>query len=380
MRIVFLAAGNGERLKPVTDSASKVMIPVANVPFISWAMDSAKKVGEVLVVCREEQEDVKSLGEETVFQKEALGTLNAVLAAKSAISGDFMVINGDCCFSEEDIMAVARTKGNAMGVSPAASVKDFGAVEVKDGRVTSLREKPAEGRGLVNAGIYKFTGDFWGFAGAEKSERGEYEITDAISAMLKERRINAVEVKSWMTLSYPWDILSANERLLKERGSSIAKSAVIMSGVTIEEPVAIGEGARIGPNAYIRKYSSIGRDCHIGNAVEIKNSVVMSGTKIPHMSYIGDSIVGRDCNLAAGFIAANLRLNGQNIGMRVKGEVRDSGRKKLGAVIGNGVKTGVRVSIMPGKKIRSGMAIPAGAIVVRDVEEQPNVSKMGKVI
>lgn len=381
MRVIFLAAGKGERLKPVTDSTSKVMTPVANKPFILWTLEPAKKAGDVLVVCREKQEDVRSLGEETALQREALGTLDAVLAAKSAVSGDFMVINGDCYFSGEDIIKIARAEGNAMGVFRVASMKGFGVVDVENGLVTSLIEKPAEdGEGFVNAGIYKFTPEFWRFAKAEKSDRGEYEITDAISAMLKENKIKAIETKSWMTITHPWDILEVNERLLKERGSLIAKDVVIMSGVVIEEPVAIGEGAKIGPNAYIRKYSSIGANCHVGNAVEIKNSVIMNGTKIPHMSYVGDSVVGKNCNLAAGFIAANLRLNEQNIGVRVKGEVKDSKRKKLGAIIGDNVKTGVRVSVMPGKKIGSGMAIPAGAIVVRDVEEQPNVSKMGKVI
>ncbi|MBS3054794.1 MAG: NTP transferase domain-containing protein [Candidatus Aenigmarchaeota archaeon] len=385
MDVIFFAAGKGERMMPLTENSSKVMLPVANVPFMRWSMEAAKKLGRAGIVCRREQEDVQSFarsaGAEIIIQEKPLGTLDALKACKARIAGDFLLINGDCMFSEEDVMKVASCNGNAAGIFRVQSLKNFGAVESSGGMLQRIREKPPEGgEGFANAAIYRFTRDIFDYLDAPLSRRGEYELTDAINEMAKRVKINVIEVPSWITLTYPWDVLDANQKILDARGSMIAAGAEIRSGSVIEEPVAIGEGAVIGPNAYVRKYSSIGRGCRIGNAVEIKSSIIMDGTKVPHLSYVGDSVVGKGCNLGAGFVTANLRLNEQSIGSRVKGIVVDTGRKKLGAIIGDDVKAGVRVSVMPGKKIWPGIAVPAGVIIKNDVEKQPNISKMGKVI
>ena len=78
----------------------------------------------------------------------------------------------------------------------------------------------------------------------------------------------------------------------------------------------IGEGCEIGPNCYIRPSTTIGDDCHIGAAVEVKNSIIMKGTKVPHLNYVGDSVIGEGCNLGAGTKIANLRLDKKNITSR----------------------------------------------------------------
>lgn len=82
-----------------------------------------------------------------------------------------------------------------------------------------------------------------------------------------------------------------------------------MNGSYIEGPVIIGEECKIGPNCYIRPYTSIGDKCHIGNACEIKNSIIMNNSNIPHQNYVGDSIIGENCNLGAGTKIANLRFD-----------------------------------------------------------------------
>ncbi|MBI4019342.1 MAG: NTP transferase domain-containing protein [Candidatus Aenigmarchaeota archaeon] len=385
MKIIFFAAGKGERMMPLTQDSSKVMLPVGNKPFIQWSLEAAGKIGPISIVCRADQKDVqflaRSIGAEIIIQEKPLGTLDALKSCKPHVAGDFLLVNGDCMFSEKDMIKIASCNANAMGILRVQSVKNFGAVESSGGILQRIREKPSEGgEGFANAAIYRFTKDIFDYIGAPISKRGEYELTDAINTMAKRFNIQTIEVPSWITLTYPWDILDVNQKVLDSFGSVIAKGAEIRSGCVIEEPVAIDEGAVIGPNSYIRKYSSIGKGCHIGNAVEIKSSVIMEGSKIPHLSYVGDSIVGKRCNLGAGFISANLRLNEQNVGSLVKGVAVDSGRKKLGAIIGDDVKTGVRVSVMPGKKIWPGIAVPAGAIIKNDVEKQPNISKMGKVI
>jgi len=137
--------------------------------------------------------------------------------------------------------------------------------------------------------------------------------------------------------------------------------------------VAIGDNATIGPNCFIRKYSSIGANCKVGNAVEIKNSVIMDNCHVSHLSYVGDSVVGKNCNIGAGTIFANLKLDDKNIWMKVNGNKIDTGIRKLGGIIGDNVKLGVNVTIMPGKKIWDNIMVPACATISEDVEKQPSL-------
>jgi N-acetylglucosamine-1-phosphate uridyltransferase (contains nucleotidyltransferase and I-patch acetyltransferase domains) len=178
-----------------------------------------------------------------------------------------------------------------------------------------------------------------------------------------------------MDVGYPWDLLSANEKLIEhvedERAGVIeenvvikgvlvlGKGAVIKSGTYIEGPCIIGENTSVGPNAYLRPGTTIGKNCHIGHAVEVKNSIVFDDTKIPHYNYIGDSVIGSGCNFGAGTKIANLRHD--------HGPVRVGGistrRKKFGAVIGDNVMFGINCSINTGASIGSGTRVGPGAVV-----------------
>jgi len=93
----------------------------------------------------------------------------------------------------------------------------------------------------------------------------------------------------------------------------------------------------------------------------------MAETKIPHLSYVGDSILGEGCSLGAGTITANLRFDNAKVKSKVRGALVASNRRKLGAILGDKVKTGINVSILPGVKIGSGAWLGPGAIVEKDV-------------
>jgi bifunctional UDP-N-acetylglucosamine pyrophosphorylase/glucosamine-1-phosphate N-acetyltransferase len=105
----------------------------------------------------------------------------------------------------------------------------------------------------------------------------------------------------------------------------------------------------------------------VGNACEIKNSIIMDNAHIGHLSYIGDSIIGEKGNLGAGTIAANYRLDAGTVKMMVKDKLVDSGRKKLGAVLGDNVKTGINALLMPGVKVGNDSWIGPNLIVQRDL-------------
>ena len=188
----------------------------------------------------------------------------------------------------------------------------------------------------------------------------------------------------WLDIGKPWDLLEANKMILSQTQTKIEgivedgavikgviivqKGAVIKTGAYIEGPALIGENAVIGPNCYIRAYTSIGKNVKIGNAVEIKNCIVMDDTNIGHLSYVGDSVIGRGSNFGAGTITANLRHDNGDVSVTVKGKRESSGRRKLGAIIGDNVKTGIGTSISPGVILHQGARTGIGVIVDKDIE------------
>ena len=139
---------------------------------------------------------------------------------------------------------------------------------------------------------------------------------------------------------------------------SIGKNTMIRSGSYIVGPVIIGQDCEIGPNCYLRPYTAIGDGCHIGSAVEVKNCIIMRGSKLPHHNYVGDTIIGEGCNFGAGTKVANLRLDKKEIwvaGINTK-------RRKLGAIIGDRVETGINASINVGSMIGNNTFIGLGAV------------------
>jgi len=145
---------------------------------------------------------------------------------------------------------------------------------------------------------------------------------------------------------------------------------VVRSGSYIVGPVIIGDDCDIGPNCYLRPYTAIGDNCHIGAAVEVKNSIIMRGSKIPHHNYVGDSIIGEGCNLGSGTKIANLRLDKKNV--EVAGI--DTRRRKLGAIIGDRVETGINASINVGSIIDNDAHIGPGAVVGGIISSEANIS------
>ena len=251
-------------------------------------------------------------------------------------------------------------------------------------------EKPAAGAApsnLANAGVYVFTKEIFGKIRQTKaSVRGEWELTDAVTLLAAEgRMVLAAELSKddWFDVGRPWDLLDANNWALKrlkhqvlgtiEQGAhligpvSVAESARIRSGAYIEGPVFIDENCDVGPNCFIRQGTSLGRNVRIGNACEIKNSIIMDHTHVGHLSYVGDSIFGEHCNLGAGTITANLRLDDGIIKMTVKDQVVSTGRRKLGAIFGDNVKTGIKSLFMPGVKVGANTWVGANLMVERDL-------------
>ncbi|WP_148882513.1 bifunctional sugar-1-phosphate nucleotidylyltransferase/acetyltransferase [Thermococcus aciditolerans] len=404
MKAVVLAAGKGERLRPLTDDRPKVILKVANRPIIGYVLENLDPfVDEFIIVVRYEKEKlIKALGDEFngkpityVEQLPGEGTAKAIESARKHIGEEeFIVANGDIYFEIEGVKdligAFRREKADAaLLVKEFDDLSHFGKIEVEGSLVSGVKEKPGKVSGYANLGVYIFKPEVFEFIGKTPvSKRGEYEITDTLNLMIGAGRRVAYAVYSgyWNDIGRPWNLLELNEYLLKNRlrheirgiveaGATIVppveigEGTVVRSGAYIVGPVKIGRNSRIGPNCFIRPATSIGDGCHVGNAVEVKNSIIMDGSNAPHLNYVGDSIIGENTNLGAGTITANLRHDRGNVKVEVKGKLEDSGRHKLGAIIGHNVKVGINVSIYPGRKIGSNSFIGPGVIVDRNVPQ-----------
>ena len=407
MKAVLLAAGEGVRLMPITATRPKHLIKVGGKPILQFCLESVKRAGidEAIIVTHYMGESIRNYfgdGENLglklsyVEQKAVLGTGNAAETAEPYVDGDFVLIYGDLLFGQNSVKTVLnqfkRGKTSAvMGVVPVEKPESYGIIEQdKEGNVKRIIEKPLAGKApsnLANAGVYVFSHEvFSKIKKTKKSIRGEWELTDAISLLVAEgKTVSAAQLSKddWFDVGRPWDLLDANIWALKrmehkvmgtvEEGAhligsvTVAESARIRSGAYIEGPVFIDEEADVGPNCFIRPGTSLGKKTRVGNGCEIKNSILMDGTHAGHLSYVGDSILGEKCNLGAGTIMANYRFDTGSIKMMIKDQAVDTGRRKLGAVLGDNVKTGIKSLFMPGVKVGANTWVGANFMVERDL-------------
>ncbi|HIP56486.1 MAG TPA: nucleotidyl transferase [Ignisphaera aggregans] len=404
---IVLAAGRGRRLQPFTETRPKPLLPVLDKPLIAKPLEMLRNLGisRVVVVVSYMKDALMSavkalaneIGIDVVFvdQREELGTAHAVKAVLRDYEEDAVIIHGDLYVDPDYVARVLKPlikeRKHDMVVVAARvdDIRRFGKLIVSGDRVLEIVEKPEEcGAGLANTGIYIVSVPVLKLVEfVERSPRGEYEFTDVVRLAHRhgfEVRYVEIESRSWMDVGYPWHIIEVNRLELEKRATRVLRGDVepyvtvkgpvivdegaeIRSGSYIVGPVYIGRDVEIGPNAYIRPYSVILQGSRIGFSVEVKESVVMEYVHASHLSYIGDSVVGEHTNLGAGTVLANLRFDNKNVKVTVEGERIDTGRRKLGALVGGYVKTGVNVSIMPGVKIGSYSVIYPGVTVYRDV-------------
>ena len=129
---------------------------------------------------------------------------------------------------------------------------------------------------------------------------------------------------------------------------SIAPGCSVEPGAVIVGPVIIAGGVSIRTGAYVRQNVLLGRGSLVGAHSEVKGSVLLPGAKAPHQAYVGDSILGREVNLGAGTICSNVKNIGREVTFRAGGEVHQTGLRKFGAILGDGVKTGCNTVLNPG--------------------------------
>ncbi len=392
MKAIVLAAGQGTRMRPLSATVPKPMLPVAGQPLVAHTLDAAIDAGaeELILVVGYEADVIRTqfgtsrqgVPINYAVQHERNGTAGAVAATRQYLEGPFAVLNGDTLYDPETINRLFSS-GPAIVTATVDNPQNYGVVEVADDVVTTIVEKPDDPpSNLVNAGGYVFPAIASEWLDVAESERGEREITDVLARVIEEYDVTPVVANRWMDVGRPWELLEANEWKLGElerridgdvsedahlEGAVVVEAgATVKPGALIEGPALIRSGASVGPNAYVRGATLIGENVSIGNAVEIKNSVLSQGTSVSHLSYVGDSVLGRNVNFGAGTTVANLRHDDDAIDVMVKGECVSTGRRKLGVIVGDGVKTGINTSLYPGVKLSSEATTRPGEVINRD--------------
>ncbi len=330
MKALILCAGKGTRLRPLTFTSAKHLIPVANKPILMYSLEAIKKadIEEIgLVVSPENAEDFeKRFGDGStlglkisyIVQHEPKGLAHAVAVSKDFLGDDdFLMYLGDNLISVDLKEFVDEFRaGNYDAYVLLTSVDDptrFGVVVLKEGKIVEIVEKPkVPPSNLAIVGVYLFTNKiFEGVMNIKPSWRGEYEITDAIGYLVKKGyNVSAKVIYGWWKdTGKPEDLIEANRKILEEMNVSsirgnVDHSSIIQGRVQIGEetmvmdsvirgPVIIGSGARIR-NAYVGPYTSIGNNVVLEDC-EIENSIVLDETSIIRIpSRIDSSVFGRN--------------------------------------------------------------------------------------
>jgi len=398
MKAIIVAAGKGTRMYPLGITTPKLLTPIFNRPLIHNFVDILDGFVDEIVLVLDNGEFGKRIKAyiqsltwpmkiSFTMQEEQKGTGHALQMAKDLIpEGEkFLFMYGDDIYTRADIENVVKYEYAIVGKEVNDPEKWGILQQDKEGHLVKIIEKPETFVGnLANIGIFLLDTDMFAiYNETQPSPRGEMEITDGLTIFAQRKKMKVLAmIGKWIPVGYPWHILDAHDQLIEtidfqNEGTiqegvyihgrvKLGKGSIIKSGVYIDGDVIIGENTVIGPNAYLRGITVIGDNCKIGNGVEIKNSTLFTGTAVPHLSYIGDSILGHNVNFSGGSITANVRFDKTNVKTLIKGNLVDTGRRKFGTVIGDNAFLGIKTTIYPGRKIGPGMTTLPGEVIRDD--------------
>ena len=337
MKGLVLAGGYGTRLRPLTFTGNKHMIPIANQPILFYGLkhlaqggirDVAIVLGPLHEGIRESVGDGRAFGlrVEYVIQGEPKGLAHAVSCARKFLGdepflmylGDNLLQSGVDPFTRQ---FAADQPDAVVGTTPVSQPQNYGVVEIADGEIVTIEEKPVNPRSnLALIGVYLFTPAIHPIIDKlSPSQRGELEITDAIWRLWKSRgRVSVVSVDGWWKdTGKPSDLLEANELVLRTSPvDTFRVESAVPPGVVIEGPVGVGPGSLVesgarlvgptllGANVRVDGGSTIGPYSAVGNGVTLKRATLRRSIVLDHARIEGvtlsDSLVGRNVEVVSG--------------------------------------------------------------------------------
>ncbi len=417
---VILAGGVGKRLWPLTATRAKPLLPLpGGTTIVSRLVRQVSKLTRRIIVVvppggREHFRRVFGkeglsvvLVEQETYEQGGYGSGAGALAGLEAVgdAGTVLVLNGDIVVHDsvfERLRGLAEAgRYGVVAVEVTAEPGRYGVVKTDGGVLEEIVEKPLEAGGpvLVNAGIYLLPYRLFldALRSLRPSPRGELEVTDAVNTVARRSTVTVVKAGGdlWLDVGTWWDFLAASRRVLDwmegcEAEGEIDEKAVVRGRIcgrgfrieaysVVEGPVWLGEGVVVGPQSHIRSYTVMHDGAEVGAFVEVKASVLLENVKAKHLAYIGDSVVGEGSNIAAGTVIANLRHDSRAVKSCSGGRVVNTGLRKLGAVLGAWVKTGVNSSVSPGTRIGPCSWLEEGAVARHDVPACSLVGRNGEI-
>jgi glucose-1-phosphate thymidylyltransferase len=401
MKAVILAAGEGKRLRPLTCSRGKCILPVANKPVLSYVVEALAEnnIHEIVMVVGYQKEKVMNhfgdgrdlgLSIEYVEQKFQLGTAHALFQARGKVDGQFIVVPGDSLLDGSQLRSLLDIPEGEWGIlaSTTSNSSKYGVIDVKGDALRGISEKqkitedlissgtpsifalalweyqdPSRST-LVNTGTYLLDNDI--FQRLEERGLGEPKsLTSCISDESKKRKISVKRSSSWLDAVYPWDLLDLNENRLSHTSRDIQgtiEEGVVIKGpvkigphsriranTVIQGPVVIGANTAIGPSAYISSNVSIGDNCNIGPFSTVKESLLMDDITIGGHSSISRSIISEGASIGDFFGVEKGEYT-----IKLESYVAS---KMLGAVVGSDCEISHHVSLGPGVIIGNGSKV-----------------------
>jgi glucose-1-phosphate thymidylyltransferase len=329
---LILSGGRGTRLRPITHTSAKQLVPVANRPVLFYGIEAMAHAGieEVgIIIAPETGDEIReATGDGSAFgvrityivQDEPAGLAHAVLTAEPFLGADpFVMYLGDNLLQGgiDDLVTAFRANGPdaLILLTPVPDPEHFGVAELDGDRVVALAEKPAQPRtNLALVGVYMFTSLIHDAARAiDPSPRGELEITDAIQYLVDSgRRVEPHVVKGWWKdTGRLEDMLEANRLVLDTiamrvdgelvesqcDGRVVIEAGAKLERSTVRGPAVTGARAHL-IDAYVGPYSAIGEDCIIERA-EVEHSILLAGSSVRHLDgRMEASLLGRNVHIA----------------------------------------------------------------------------------
>jgi glucose-1-phosphate thymidylyltransferase len=334
MRGLILSGGKGTRLRPLTHTSAKQLVPVANKPVLFYGIEAMAAAGieEVgIIIAPETGAEIQAAAGdgsqfgikiEYIEQEAPLGLAHALITAEGFLGDSpFVMYLGDNLLRDGIVELVKTFRSDQPDalilLTPVPDPESYGVAELSDGRVARLVEKPDDPKSdLALVGVYMFTPAIFEAAHSiEPSARGELEITDAIQALVdKGMRVDPHIVHGWWKdTGQVQDMLEANQLILDDLDekiegelidSRVEGRVVIAEGARLERatvrgPAIVGRGTTI-TDAYIGPYTAIGDDVKIDHA-ELEHSIVLSGSSISDLEYrIEASLIGKNVRIGRG--------------------------------------------------------------------------------
>ena len=205
---------------------------------------------------------------------------------------------------------------------------------------------------------------------------------------------HTIAAAQFATLTYPWEALpqisgwiielgkTLSSEEYEQRGENvwIAKSATVYPSAYIVGPAIIGPNTEVRHGAFIRGNALVGANCVVGNSVELKNVVLFDKVQVPHYNYVGDSIWGYKAHMGAGSITSNVKSDKTLVTVRTRDVLLESGLKKFGAILGDGVEVGCNSVLNPGSVIGRNSNIYPLSMVRGHVAENSIYKKAGEIV